>query len=468
MNFNFLINRIYNYGINGIFKRMNPFWIIRRNKYLNEFKTLREFTLKNLALIWCGQIETSLVLKMRNELLENILNYSNANIPYYKKMFSNLNILKPNYTDLEKLPILDKSKIRDNQDSLKTPDWNKHYFYKMNTGGSTGQPLEFIVKNIAGSAAAFHQEFSFRLMGFRNGDRIAAVDGSSIPDYLIKNNIYWVSHNDSSELAYGSVSYSTHYINSKTIPYYLNSINDLGFDFILGYPSAIHRLAIYCIENNYKFLKPIKGIQLTAEIALDSQILEIEKAFDTKVYLQYGMSEVALYAHTYDSSREYLCSPFMGHVEVLNKEGKHVSINEEGVIIATGFHNSLMPFIRYNTGDRGIYGGERNGMVVLKKVLGRSQDFIHQLDGTPITLTGLVFGQHYKAFARIKKWQIIQEEWGKCTIKIIPTNGFTDEDINEITQKFYTIGKINVTIEIVENIPLTARGKHLFLIQRNN
>jgi len=458
-----LLSKIRSLGLDGTLKKINPVRIYNHLMNKRAGVQMREVFLRDLARMWCGQEES--VAEIRAELLRSTLETARNNVPYYRKHFDEAGIHEPNADDLRRLPLLNKSMIREHSTELLHKGWQNHAHYRMNTGGSTGQPLEFIVAGLGSQAANLHQEFAFRLMGFRNGDRIAAFDGASIADELRHNNVFWVPRPNHEELPYGSVRYSSHYMDYQTLPYYFKSLEEEDISFIYGYPSAVHKLARYCLSNYCYLRKPIKSVQLTSEIILDSQISDIENAFQTKVYLQYGMSEVSIYAHTFDTSHEYLCSPLMGWVEVLDDNGIQVNTGEEGEVVATGFHNHLMPFLRYQTGDRAIYGGERDGVVVLKKVLGRSQDYVVRTDGTKLSITGLIFGQHFKSFGNIARWQIFQDEPGKVTIRIIPLSGFGQEDKSEIIDKFRNLANISVVIELVDAIPLTSRGKHLFVIQ---
>jgi phenylacetate-CoA ligase len=458
------IQKLRSKGLKGVLTHLDPWRSFHRKEYSSASSALRKELLIGLARIWCAQDQ--LVARTRQVKLGEVLDRASRKIPYYKTLFNRLGIRTPGPEDLIKLPLLDKRVVRENQEALCLPGWQKHVHYRMNTGGSTGQPLEFVVDSLAGIAAAAHQEFAFHLMGFRDGDRIAAFGGVSIADALLRDQVYWSPRPDPTELPYGSVCYATHYMDAQTLPFYFKSLDEAGFSFFLGYPAAVHSLARYCLDNDCRFSTPIKGVQLTSEVVLDSQIADIEKAFETRVYLQYGMSEASVYAHTFDASQEYLCSPLMGWVEVLDETGAQVKLGEEGEVVVSGFHNHLMPFLRYRTGDRAIHGGERNGVVVLKKVLGRTQDYVVRPDGSRISLTGLVFGQHFKAFAHIARWQIFQDEPGKNTIRVVPLLGFGEADRNEITEKFQRLANIQVSIETVESIPLTQRGKHLFLVQR--
>jgi len=87
----------------------------------------------------------------------------------------------------------------------------------------------------------------------------------------------------------------------------------------------------------------------------------------------------------------------------------HVNRGELGEVVVTGFYNYAMPFIRYKMGDLAIFSGDNDGIVRLKSVVGRTQDYIYSSNMDKILLTALIFGLHYKAFANIRKWQIVQD-----------------------------------------------------------
>lgn len=87
--------------------------------------------------------------------------------------------------------------------------------------------------------------------------------------------------------------------------------------------------------------------------SLDGQIADIERVFRCPVYLQYGHSEVSVFAYTAAGSREYRCSPLYGLTEVLQEDGTPVREGETGEVVVTGFWNTAMPFIRYRTGGHG-------------------------------------------------------------------------------------------------------------------
>jgi len=338
--------------------------------------------------------------------------------------------------------------------------------YSMNTGGSTGEPLEFIVSTIAGTVDGLHQEHHFRhVMNYTEGDRIAAFDGSSVPQADRDRGIYWIQ-NGGHDLPYGSMSYSSLYLDSNTLPSYVDHMISTRPAILRGYPSFLHEIALYLLETGLHLPFAPKGIQLTAENPVGGQIADIERAFGCPVHLQYGHSEVSVYAYTDGGSREYRCSPLYGLTEVLREDGTPVQEGETGEVVVTGFWNTAMPFIRYRTGDMAVFAGDENGVVRLAGIAGRTQDFIYGSTGVKTSLTALIFGQHYRAFRNIRRWQLEQWQPGLVLVRLVRGTEFSGQDDDEIREKFLQIASVDTVFAFVEDIPLSTRGKFQFVIQR--
>jgi len=330
-----------------------------------------------------------------------------------------------------------------------------------NTGGSTGEPLQF---PSSGGFDREHQAFLYRIIGYKPGEKILAMDGSAIAQELTARNIYWTKKSDQ-DIPYGSMALSSLYLQENTISFYTDFIKTFKPTIIRGYPSFVNDVATYILKNRIKVKHPMKGIVLTSESTNEMQIRNISEAFNSKIYLQYGHAEASLFGYTLDESHEFFCSPFYGFVEVVNESGEHVKPGKLGEVVCTGFHNRALPFIRYKTGDLAFFSQDHHGIVRLKSVLGRTQDYIYGWNLKKTLLTALVFGLHYKAFANIKKWQIIQDKAGEVTVKIVKDAFFNSEDEEEIRSNFLNIADVRTVFRYVESIPLTPSGKSIFLIQ---
>tara|TARA_B110000902_G_scaffold63988_1_gene75813 strand:+ start:1144 stop:2436 length:1293 start_codon:yes stop_codon:yes gene_type:complete len=394
------------------------------------------------------------------KLLHEILKHAKNNVPYYDKIISDGDINSPDI--FENIPILTKQLIRENIDTLKSTNVPESFLLARKTGGSTGEPLSFWS---SGDTEMLHQTFLYKLNGYKLGDKILVMDGTKINEDLLIKNIFWSQKNNGNMLPFGGMVLSSLYLNKNNIKIYLDFLISYKPEFIRGYPAFIYDIANFIIENKIDIGFELKAIELTSELCLDYQIIAIEKGFDTKVIGQYGHTEACVFGYTIDSSFEYYCSPLYGAVEVLDENNNQVKEGEEGEIISTSFSNFAFPLIRYRTGDRAIFGGCSNGIVKLKKVLGRTADFIINKDNDKVLLTALIFGQHFNAFAKIIKWQIIQNEPGIVIIKIERSLGYSKLDEDEISSTFLNSGKTYVLFEYTAEFIKTKRGKTKFVIQ---
>ncbi|KUP22641.1 phenylacetate--CoA ligase family protein [Paenibacillus sp. DMB5] len=401
---------------------------------------------------------------IKRRRLKKIVKYAYVNSEYYRDLFNERNIDINKFEDFLRIPFLDKEIIKREKSNLMALSNNKDYVGFVTTGGSTGEPLGF---HTLGSYDAEHQAFLFKMFGYKSGDRILAMDGSIIPDNLLDKNVFWIQKSRR-DLPYGSVALSSQYLTNDNIDSYIHFIKEFKPDIIRGYPSFINTIACHINKQHLNLALNIKAVELTSESFYDDQIINIQKAFNTKIINQYGHAEASIFGYSIDETLTTFCSPFYGFTEIIGEDGRAVNKGEIGEVVVTGFNNYAMPFIRYRTGDMALYDGEDYGITKFKKILGRTQDYIYTREMEKVLLTAIVFGRHYKAFDHIKKWQIIQDEPGNIIFKIIKDDNFSTEDQLELQDNFYKIAQIETSFEFVNNLPLTPRGKSKLLIQNIN
>jgi phenylacetate-CoA ligase len=432
-----------------------------RNLFRRDLKKAEESILNQLLNLDQKSIEEQ--VNEINSRLVNLLVSAAGNTEYYKDLFRENNINPADMNDFKKIPFLTKDIIRNNQKKLLSSKAGASELRRSNTGGSTGEPLEFYTDNYSSSVDNAHHKFLYHLIGYKQGDIIADSGGIKIDEKLLHNNIYWIKY--PAGTIWGHYGFSALYLNSSNIKHYIQKLLEIKPAIIRGYPSFVNEIAEYLLIHNIKPGFTVKGINLTAEYCSDQQKENIKKAFSAKIYLEYGQGEKTVYCWSDGESDLLKSSPLYGYVEVVDNEGKPVSPGEEGEIIVTGLCNYSMPFIRYKTGDRGIPGSINGGIVTFKKVTGRTQDFILDKNSNKIFLTALIFGQHFKAFKNIRQWQIVQNNPGKIDILVVKGENYTPGDEMEIVSKIKNTADIEVNVIYTEEIKKTSSGKKLFLIQ---
>jgi len=253
----------------------------------------------------------------------------------------------------------------------------------------------------------------------------------------------------------------------------MNEINHFKPEFVHAYPSSFKIITDYIVESKIMITNQFKSIFLGSENLPEEFLALFEEVYKCKIVNWYGHTERLIHGGNCLFSKEYHFYPFYGYIELLDENNKTITQPEkEGRIIATGFDNMLMPFIRYDTGDLGIISQKSKctcgfSGLSLNKITGRGQDIILLNDRTKVSITAFIFGQHLKQFNRIREFQIIQNKIGKITILVALKDSISDfiesSLIDELKESVNN--KLEIEVRIVDQIEKTHRGKHIFLKQ---
>ena len=74
---------------------------------------------------------------------------------------------------------------------------------------------------------------------------------------------------------------------------------------------------------------------------------------------------------------------------------------------------------------------------------------------------------HDDTFNHVRQFQFMQEVAGRAVLRIVPTDGFGEGDVRRIYRNLghKLDGRLTFTIERVDTIRLTARGKAIYVDQ---
>ena len=216
----------------------------------------------------------------------------------------------------------------------------------------------------------------------------------------------------------------------------------------------------------------IKAALLGSEGAMPGQRERIELAFRTRAYSWYGHSERVVLAGECEKNSTYHHFPDYGILEIIDDHGNSCDMDGmRGEIVGTGLYNRCMPLIRYRTGDYAtrLKSGCPCGRFWdrFTDVEGhRKQDSVIGKNGTRISMAAL--NMHGPLFERIRRFQYYQDTAGICVLKVMSAPGFAERDrvAIETAYKDKVGEEVDFKIQVVDDIPLTGRGKLKMLDSR--
>lgn len=395
----------------------------------------------------------------QDQQVERIVRHAYDYVPHYRSLM-NASGLKPTdirgRADLEKLPILRKDDVVRSYDALLARGYQASNVYERRTSGTTGTAMRFAS---SGDSIAFQWAVWWRHRARFNvypGDRhvnftgkLVVPPGQTAPPYWRWN---WPMR---------QALINMQQITPAHVPAIADFLNRGGFKYYSGYPSIIHALAMQLKELGLKISKPPLHTFLGAENVQDYQKAGIEEVFNTKVTDQYGLSEGCANASRCEHGSYHEDWEF-SMLECIDPEVLPDG-DIRGRIVAVGFANDAFPFIRYETGDYGVWAPDDyqcpcgRASRVIRRIEGRVEDYVI----TPEGLRIMRFDYLFKQTDSIKEAQVIQYQLGEIVIKVVPRPGYTKRDEDLIIQgvREWISPKLRVTIELVDAIERSAGGK---------
>ena len=351
---------------------------------------------------------------------------------------------------------MDKEIVRADPKSLVDESLNVEKLLITYTSGTTGTPLNLYRDVWLNSAAFAYLDARWHsIAGMRRRiNRSASVGGYLVTAPKRNRPPFWV-HNRRWKQLY----MSSYHLSPKYLDCYVKELRKFKADYIEGYPSSIYAIAQYIVDNN---LEPVsfKACFTTAETLFDYQREAIKKAFRCRTYNQYGCGEMTVFAAECEDGSMHL-SPEIGIVEVVDDNDQPVPVGQTGQLICTSLINRVQPFIRYRVGDLVALRTGRcscgSPLPMLDFIEGRTDAVLMTRDGRRIGRLDPVF----KGVHGIAEAQIVQDNYCKFRVRVVPGSGYTQADADTIVNNLAARigGQPDIRIELVEQIERTRAGK---------
>ncbi|WP_303011374.1 phenylacetate--CoA ligase family protein [uncultured Bacteroides sp.] len=402
------------------------------------------------------------ILQYKEEQLSYILRYAYEHCKYYRQKFNKAGVLPDDFNhlpDLQKFPVLTKEEVRAHWKEMLSDEFSEKDLVIYHTSGSTGTPLNFYwtKENIRHYWATV-----WRARGrvkIKKGDLHLNFTGKLVVPLEQQNPPYWRYNRFLNQYMINQ-----QHITDEKITDLVEFINKKQFKFFVGYPSIITSFAMLAEKHGLQIINSPQYIFPSAEKLYEHQRIVIERVFKGVCILEhYGFSEEAAAASKCECG--YYHEDFeMGHLELVNEQD--IESGKSGIMLATGFKNLAMPFIRYKIGDRATYTeipcscGRQSQRIL--DIEGRTEDYIVTPEGAHIMRLGYLL----KSASHIAEAQIVQSVKGEIIIKIVQLPGYTNEDENSIRQvvREQFSPTMKVGFEYVDSIPRTKAGKFKYVV----
>jgi len=353
------------------------------------------------------------------------------------------------YDELRKLPIYDRQMIRDNADDIVVG--NPKNYLRIKTSGSTGAGLKlYETKDAEKIWWAYIWKFRQQI-GISKKFWCGYFCGRNIVPLGEKKRFHRFNY-------YGKqIVFSAYHLSKVTVASYVRVLNQKKPQWIHGYPSFLSELSFLAKDAGIELEYSPRVITTSSENLSPKQERWIQSFFQSSIRSMYSMTENVVNAsQILPNSKRYILDEAYAYVEFIPHDQNYK-------IIGTNLVNYAFPIFRYDTGDLASKIDTTSYPRAILEIDGRLDDSIVLPNGSRVGRLGHIF----KEATFVNEAQIVQTELDSIIVKVVKNNAlWNDSSPSVIEQEFRKrLGEdINISIELVESIEKTARGKLRFVV----
>ena len=391
----------------------------------------------------------------QNQRLSEVLTLALEKVPLYQALWMRSEKAAVRAGVLADLPFLEKDLVRADPRRLIRADATHQRLLAFHTSGTTGTPIvSYWTVSELRESHAFHEVRGSNAAGVSFFLPRSTLSGRLVEPNPESHGPYYRYN-----LVERQVYFSPFHLSAKTAGSYMEALRRHRVQWMTGYAVSHFLLAQFILEQGLE-PPPLRAIITTSEKVTPDMKDVMHKAFRCPVFEEYNNVENVFFANDCEHGHLHV-SPEVGIIEILRPDGTPCDPGEVGEVVATCLFRTYQPFIRYRIGDLAAWDPEPcpcgRQMPVIKEVVGRIEDVVLGLDGRQLVrFHGIFVNQRH-----IKQGQIIQETLDRIRVKVVPAPGFGPADMADVVARIQTrLGPmVQVTVEPVEQIPLTSSGK---------
>lgn len=398
--------------------------------------------------------------------LEALLLHSCRHTTYYRRILSQVGVVADGRLHIDRfrhIPPLTKDVLRERQDELISDDRASRHPYRNTSGGSTGEPVEFVqdsaYKDWNRATALFYNH----MLGKEMGEREAKLWGSERD--ILEGSIGLRAKVEN--FLYNRLLLNSFMMTPQMMRGYVEKLNRFRPVSLWAYVDSAWELARF-IEREGLESQPVPVTIVTIGTLTEAARETIERALRTKVYNQYGSREVGPIACECPEQEGLHIFEWATYVEVIDASGRPLPPGQEGEVCVTLLTNYSMPLIRYRIGDVAVLSDRTcacgRSMRLLGAVTGRVMDHFVRADGT------IIHGQYFIQILYHRPWvlrfQVVQESCDHVVVNLVVSEEPGTEEKEEIRRMIRAVmgDGCRVEFRFLDRIEPSRSGKYLYVL----
>ncbi len=400
--------------------------------------------------------------RLQLQRLQDIVAQAYAHTPYWRSLidaagFSPIDIRS--LADLQRFPLLDKETVRAERERMVWRDGRRRLML-VRTSGSTNEALQFYTDSQRESHINAARIRGHRWIGINKGDREMYFWGSPIElskqDRLKRIRDFFI--NDGLTNGFE--------LKPELVAQYFNDWLRWRPHCIFGYPNSLTLMSMMARSRGLDLTRlkqrGLRAVCTTSEMLADPDRDLIRQAFDVPVYDSYGLREGGLVGHE--------CSCLSMHtmdeqlfLETIDPHSLEPT-DGEGELVLTNLFSTVMPIIRYRTGDLVTLSktacscGRTLGNVKVSG--GRVADFVVTSDGRWIP--GYAFIYVCRSIPGIVQFQALQDRLGEIRLLLVTDAHFPSDGAEQARRQIQArlASDETIVVQTVDAIAPAPSGKY--------
>lgn len=343
--------------------------------------------------------------RLQAELLSRTLSNACEDVPYYVERRSHLPSAAAINCDpieaLQAFPIMRREDIAAAPHLFVSSRANRLNSFRTSTGGTTGAPLA-ITSGVSnwfrewGTVYGYLASADVHPRDWRISLRGVAVLSATSRDVEVNS-------------LYRELRVSPFLSAEKMRAALIEAFERREIRWIHAYPSALEAALSALGNEARRLLGSLKAVLLVSENLSQIQAERFRDIIGVPILSFYGHSERACFASLPPSGHGWMPLSLYGLTEIINDR-----------LVVTGFHNRVMPFIRYDTDDA-VAKSELSGVLapgaIIPEIEGRwNGDALIGSEGQLLTTTAL--NSHLPEQSMVRRMQFIQLKPGLAELRM--------------------------------------------------